>query len=207
MIGRCIAFATALALATPAMAVDRDGVVATYADIGEAAYGDALTSAEALQAAVRALVADPTAQALDRAREAWRAARDPYMQTEAFRFANPIVDDWEGRVNSWPVDEGPDRLRLVRLLRLGRQRAGDAGRDRIPHVRAWRAHGGRLADHARPPFRHLAGGGGQRGQRRHGLARDRVPALGPGPRLDAARRGAAPVHRLRAGAGLHAWRL
>jgi putative iron-regulated protein len=28
------------------------------------------------------------------------------MQTEAFRFGNPIVDDWEGRVNSWPLDEG-----------------------------------------------------------------------------------------------------
>jgi putative iron-regulated protein len=30
----------------------------------------------------------------------------PYQQTEAFRFGNPIVDDWEGRVNSWPLDEG-----------------------------------------------------------------------------------------------------
>jgi putative iron-regulated protein len=28
------------------------------------------------------------------------------MQTEAFRFGNKIVDDWEGRVNSWPLDEG-----------------------------------------------------------------------------------------------------
>jgi putative iron-regulated protein len=23
-----------------------------------------------------------------------------------FRFANPVVDDWEGNVNSWPLDEG-----------------------------------------------------------------------------------------------------
>jgi putative iron-regulated protein len=30
----------------------------------------------------------------------------PYQQTEAFRFGNPVVDDWEGRVNSWPLDEG-----------------------------------------------------------------------------------------------------
>jgi putative iron-regulated protein len=30
----------------------------------------------------------------------------PYQQTEAFRFGNPIVDDWEGRVNAWPLDEG-----------------------------------------------------------------------------------------------------
>jgi putative iron-regulated protein len=40
------------------------------------------------------------------AREAWRAARIPYQQTEAFRFGNPVVDDWEGRVNAWPLDEG-----------------------------------------------------------------------------------------------------
>ena len=23
-----------------------------------------------------------------------------------FRFGNPLVDDWEGRVNAWPLDEG-----------------------------------------------------------------------------------------------------
>ena len=28
------------------------------------------------------------------------------MQSEVFRFGNPIVDDWEGRVNAWPLDEG-----------------------------------------------------------------------------------------------------
>jgi putative iron-regulated protein len=28
------------------------------------------------------------------------------MQTEAYRFGNKIVDDWEGKVNSWPLDEG-----------------------------------------------------------------------------------------------------
>ena len=30
----------------------------------------------------------------------------PYQQTEVFRFGNAIVDDWEGRVNAWPLDEG-----------------------------------------------------------------------------------------------------
>jgi putative iron-regulated protein len=28
------------------------------------------------------------------------------MQTEAFRFGNPEIDDIEGNVNSWPLDEG-----------------------------------------------------------------------------------------------------
>jgi putative iron-regulated protein len=30
----------------------------------------------------------------------------PYQQTEAYRFGNTIVDNWEGKVNSWPLDEG-----------------------------------------------------------------------------------------------------
>ena len=28
------------------------------------------------------------------------------MQSEVFRFGNTIVDDWEGQVNAWPLDEG-----------------------------------------------------------------------------------------------------
>lgn len=30
----------------------------------------------------------------------------PYSQSEAFRFGNAIIDDWEGQVNAWPLDEG-----------------------------------------------------------------------------------------------------
>ena len=37
---------------------------------------------------------------------AWRTARVPYQQSEVYRFGNAIVDDWEGRVNAWPLDEG-----------------------------------------------------------------------------------------------------
>jgi putative iron-regulated protein len=28
------------------------------------------------------------------------------MQSEGFRFGNPVVDAWEGKVNAWPLDEG-----------------------------------------------------------------------------------------------------
>ena len=83
-----------------------DAVVSHYADIAAAAFGDSLTAAQALDAAVKALVAQPSEQALADARKAWIAARAPYQQTEVFRFGNPIVDDWEGRVNAWPLDEG-----------------------------------------------------------------------------------------------------
>ena len=87
-------------------AVDPAQVVATYADIGAATYGDALIAARSLQSAVDALIANPSDQALADARAAWIAARVPYQQSEVFRFGNPVVDDWEGRVNSWPLDEG-----------------------------------------------------------------------------------------------------
>jgi putative iron-regulated protein len=81
-------------------------VIKTYADIGEATYADALAGARNLQAAVATLLAQPNEDNLKAARTAWVAARVPYMQTEAFRFGNKVVDDWEGRVNSWPLDEG-----------------------------------------------------------------------------------------------------
>ncbi|MGH6959590.1 MAG: imelysin family protein, partial [Dongiaceae bacterium] len=96
-------------LATAPVAVEtpaaRD-VLTTYANIAQAEYEDSLATAEQLQAEIAALVADPTEENLIKARAAWRAARAPYQQTEGYRFGNAIVDDWEGRVNSWPLDEG-----------------------------------------------------------------------------------------------------
>jgi putative iron-regulated protein len=92
------------ALAQPAPT--KRAILAHYADIGQAMYGDALAGARRLQAAVARLVAEPSQATLDAAREAWIAARVPYQQTECFRFGNPVVDAWEGRVNAWPLDEG-----------------------------------------------------------------------------------------------------
>jgi putative iron-regulated protein len=103
-------FLAALALSTtlsaPALAATPEEVTKTYADIALAGYEDSLTTAKALQQAVAALLASPSDETLQAARTAWLAARVPYQQTEAFRFGNPIVDDWEGRVNAWPLDEG-----------------------------------------------------------------------------------------------------
>ena len=96
----------ALTLAAPALAQDRAAVLTTYADIALAGYQDSRTTARALQAAVAALVAAPSDETLAAARGAWLAARIPYQQTEVYRFGNAIVDDWEGRVNAWPLDEG-----------------------------------------------------------------------------------------------------
>ncbi|WP_306131271.1 imelysin family protein [Roseivivax marinus] len=102
---RTLTALAALVVASPALA-DKAGVVTTYADIAQAGYEDSLTSAQRLQSAVEALISEPSATTHQAAKDAWLAARVPYQQTEVFRFGNPIVDDWEGKVNAWPLDEG-----------------------------------------------------------------------------------------------------
>ncbi|MEM7440261.1 MAG: imelysin family protein [Pseudomonadota bacterium] len=86
--------------------VTREAVVSTYADIAAAKYEDSLLAAQSLQTAVNALIEAPSSEALQTAKSAWLAARVPYQQTEVYRFGNAIVDDWEGKVNAWPLDEG-----------------------------------------------------------------------------------------------------
>ena len=94
------------ALVSPALAEEPADVVAHYADLAAMQYEDSLTAAKALQAAVEALIVAPSEETLGAARAAWIAARAPYQQTEVFRFGNAVVDDWEGKVNAWPLDEG-----------------------------------------------------------------------------------------------------
>ncbi len=95
-----------IASAALAEAPSKADVLSTYANIAEAKYEDSLFAAKTLQTAVNALIADPSDATLNAARAAWIAARVPYQQTEVFRFGNAIVDDWEGKVNAWPLDEG-----------------------------------------------------------------------------------------------------
>jgi putative iron-regulated protein len=92
--------------AEPETAPAAKTVLETYADIAQAGYEDSRDTAGTLKLAVDAHLAKPTEANLRAARAAWIAARIPYMQTEAYRFGNPIVDDWEGKVNAWPLDEG-----------------------------------------------------------------------------------------------------
>lgn len=88
------------------MAPDPKAVVETYAIIGQAMYEDAATAAKALKTAVDKFLNEPTDAHLAAARTAWKQARPWYMHTEVFRFGNKVVDEWEGRVNAWPLDEG-----------------------------------------------------------------------------------------------------
>tara|TARA_R110000868_G_scaffold22768_2_gene93044 strand:+ start:3188 stop:4522 length:1335 start_codon:yes stop_codon:yes gene_type:complete len=81
-------------------------VVSHYADLALAVFSDAASTGKALQNAVDVLLATPNADTLKAARDAWIVARAPYMQSEVFRFGNAVVDDWEGQMNAWPLDEG-----------------------------------------------------------------------------------------------------
>ncbi|MCU7650591.1 imelysin family protein [Pseudomonas piscis] len=81
-------------------------VVAHYADMVFAVYSDSESTAKNLQSAIDAFLAKPDDQTLAAAKAAWVAARVPYLQSEVFRFGNTIIDDWEGQVNAWPLDEG-----------------------------------------------------------------------------------------------------
>jgi len=103
-----VAVATTAASGLPALAAAPEpaAVVKHYAEVAHAKYQDSLTTAQTLDKAINALLADPSDKTLKAARAAWIKARVPYAQTEAYRFGNSIVDDWEGKVNSWPLDEG-----------------------------------------------------------------------------------------------------
>ncbi len=83
-----------------------NSVLSHYSDLAHAMYSDSLLTAKELQKRIDILIDKPTDDNLNASRVAWKEARVPYMQTEAYRFGNTIVDDWEGNVNSWPLDEG-----------------------------------------------------------------------------------------------------
>jgi putative iron-regulated protein len=99
--------ASASFMAGPAAAAtDATAVLNHYAAMAHAKYEDSLTTAKALDAAIDALIASPSDETLKAARTAWIKARVPYQQSEVYRFGNAVVDDWEGKVNAWPLDEG-----------------------------------------------------------------------------------------------------
>ena len=94
-------------LSAPAFAAPSEReVLSHYTAMAHAKYEDSLVAARGLQEAVDRLIAAPTEATLAAARAAWTAARVPYQQSEVYRFGNAIVDDWEGKVNAWPLDEG-----------------------------------------------------------------------------------------------------
>ncbi|MBA3598294.1 MAG: iron-regulated protein [Methylibium sp.] len=96
------------AAATAKASPDLSAVLTHHATLVHASYLDTLTAARSMQQQVEAFAARPSAAGLQATQQAWRAAREFYGQTEAFRFyGGPIDGDDgpEGRLNAWPMDE------------------------------------------------------------------------------------------------------
>jgi putative iron-regulated protein len=79
--------------------------IAAYASGVHATYAAAAGEAKKLQSAVDAMLAQPSAITLAAARHAWVAARPAYLQTEAVRFYDGPIEEIEGFLNAWPVNE------------------------------------------------------------------------------------------------------
>lgn len=93
---------------TDPLADEKEAFVATYADLVLAGYEDSYSKAVELKNAIDAFVAAPSEAGFTAAKQAWLEAREPYGQTEAFRFSNGPIDDNdgpEGALNAWPLDE------------------------------------------------------------------------------------------------------
>ena len=122
------------------------------------------------------------------------------MQTEAFRFGNGVVDDWEGRVNSWPINEG-----LIDYVDPSYGEPTDENPLYRPNVIANRQLqiGPETVDASTITKELLAGklqeAGDVENERGHRLPRHRVPALGPGPATAPAQAPATALDRLCAG--------
>ncbi|WP_103866227.1 imelysin family protein [Aquimarina sp. I32.4] len=88
--------------------VEKSAVIENYANLVYQNYKDSYDEAKKMQTAIATFVATPNQANFDAAKAAWKAAREPYGQTEAFRFANGPIDDDdepEGFLNAWPLDE------------------------------------------------------------------------------------------------------
>ncbi len=96
-----------------------EAIKSNHVAMAFASYSDSLSAAQDLQSAVNVLIASPSETALEDARAAYKAARVPYQQSEIMRWDTAItlnndlsadggpasVDEWEGQVNAWPLDE------------------------------------------------------------------------------------------------------
>jgi putative iron-regulated protein len=80
-------------------------VVHQYAVNLDASYKDAITQTEALGAAVDGFVAAPSADGLTACQTAWLHAHKAYGESEYSRFYGGPIDQAQGGMNEWPIDE------------------------------------------------------------------------------------------------------
>lgn len=101
------------------VAVSESAIKVNYVQMAYAAYEDSLNSALFLQQSIKQLLDEPSNERLLAAQHAYKLARIPYQQVEIMRWDTDItinaglekdggpasVDQWEGQVNAWPLDE------------------------------------------------------------------------------------------------------
>ena len=90
--------------------IQKSEVIANYATIVSASYEASIANAKELKTAIDAFISNPTEDKFIAAKTAWKAARESYGPTEAYRFADGPIDSGEteaieGFLNSWPLDE------------------------------------------------------------------------------------------------------
>jgi putative iron-regulated protein len=83
----------------------RSAVVQGHASWCHHVYAESARTAAALELAVQALVAHPSQDKLDDARNAWITARKVYGLSEALRYCDGPIETVEPALNSWPIDE------------------------------------------------------------------------------------------------------
>ena len=94
--------------------LDLSPYIDSYAELVYQNYRDAHQQAVVMQQAIAKFLAQPNATTHRTAQEAWIAARQSYLQSEAFRFYEGPIDfvdpdtgeeGPESRINAWPMNE------------------------------------------------------------------------------------------------------
>jgi putative iron-regulated protein len=80
-------------------------LINTNADIAYATYTDSVITAKDLKTKLAAFKATPSAANLQAAKQAWLVSREPYGQTEVYRFRESPIEAVEGDLNAWPLGE------------------------------------------------------------------------------------------------------
>ncbi len=79
------------------------------AQIAYAVYSDSVTTAKQLQDALATFKEESSAENLIAAKKAWLVSREPYGQSEVYRFREGPIDNetngTEGDLNAWPLGE------------------------------------------------------------------------------------------------------
>ena len=142
-------------------------VTAHFANIAHAMLEDSLFTAQSLQKRINVFLAQPSTKNLQLAREAYVLSRIPYQQSEVLRFdtenghvtegldreGGPAsVDDWEGQLNAWPLDEA-----LIDYVDLGTYEGEYGGAINIINTPGNMTVGGQTVDASRLTPEVLAG--------------------------------------------------